>query len=105
MTQEAVPVLTFGNYKKGLPIQVDIHDPVVRGLVKAGYLKIRWKELPHGADSLDSAGSGSVSSDHLDSGVAGEPPQEEVDGADQHQPEQEDSPRAQGDGTLHQPDL
>jgi hypothetical protein len=106
MMQEAVPVLTFGNHRRGKPIQVDIHDPTVRGLIKAGYLKIRWKELPHGADSLDSAGVDGVPTDHLGSGVAGEPQAEEdVDGAGEDQPGEEDRPRAQGDAALHRADL
>lgn len=34
----------LGNLKRGDRIQVDIHDPVVAGLIRAGYLKITWKE-------------------------------------------------------------
>lgn len=63
--EEAVPRLSFGNYKMGQPVQVDIHDPVVAGLVKAGYLKIRWKE-PNGTHPLDPAGSGHVSAGGVD---------------------------------------
>lgn len=81
--QEAVPNLTFGNYKMGRPVQVDIHDPVVAGLIKAGYLKIRWRE-PRGTDSLDPGGSDSVSAAGVDPGGLGEPAEAQVNGAGEH---------------------
>lgn len=81
--EEAVPRLTFGNYKKGLPIQVDIHDPTVRGLVKAGYLKIRWKE-PHGTDPLDPAGPDSVPAGSVDPDDPRGAEAAQVDGTGEH---------------------
>ena len=100
MTEEAEPVLTFGNYRKGQRIQVDIHDPTVRGLIKAKYLKIHWKESGD-ARTLDSpvdpAGSDSVSAGGVDPDVAGDlQDAEEVDdGQGEHRPEQKDPDSAQ----------
>ena len=85
MTQEAIPNLTFSNYKLGQPVQVDIHDPTVAGLIKAGYLKIRWKE-PRGTDPLDPAGPDDISAAGVDSGDTGQPQEAQVDGDGEHRP-------------------
>lgn len=45
--------LMFGNFRQGQRYKVDIHDPTVAGLIKAGYLKIIWKGRTDGTDSLD----------------------------------------------------
>lgn len=85
---EAVPNLTFGNYKMGRPVQVDIHDPAVAALVEAGYLTIRWKE-PYGTDPLDPAGSDNVPV----RGVGSDDPRDaetaQVDGPGEHRPAEE----------------
>ena len=105
MTEEAVPTLTFGNYRRGKPIQVDIHDPMVAGLIKCGYLKIRWKELDRGADTVDPAGPEPVPAGGVGSGAAGELQEEApVDGTRQREPEQKDSARPQAAGSSRSKD-
>ena len=69
LLEEAEPVLTFGNYRKGQRIQVDIHDPTVAGLIKAKYLKIHWKERGDAREldsPVDPAGSDSVPAGGVD---------------------------------------
>lgn len=45
--------LMFGNFRQGQRYKVDIHDPTVAGLIKAGYLKIIWKGREDAADTWD----------------------------------------------------
>lgn len=50
MTEEALANLSFDHLRKGDRIQVDIFHPRIAALVRAGYLKIIWKE--RGDDSV-----------------------------------------------------
>lgn len=68
--------LMFGNFRQGQRYEVDIHDPVIRGLVKAGYLKIIWKAASDAAGTLDLGGAGDVPGDGVGVGMVG-PSQEE----------------------------
>ena len=92
MTEEVRAVVSFGQVKRGDRLQVDIHDEKVAGLIKAGYLKIIWKE-PADAGSVDSAehpaGSEHVPAGRVGSRAASEP-EEEVDGPGEHRPAPED---------------
>ena len=69
MTEEVRANLSFSNLRRGDRLQVDIHDPQVAGLIKAGYLKIIWKE-PREHDPVDSGRVGGVPDSGVDGGVA-----------------------------------
>lgn len=43
---EAQANLSFDHLKRGDRVQVDIHHPRIVALVAAGYLTIKWKEVP-----------------------------------------------------------
>jgi hypothetical protein len=67
--------LAFSGYKRGQRLQVDIHDPAVRGLIQAGYFTIVWKEASDVTDPLDFERADAVSGDSVDVGVEGSPQQ------------------------------
>jgi hypothetical protein len=95
LMQEAEPILTFRGYKKGQRIQVDIHDPTVRGLIQAKYLKIHWRESGDAREldsPLDPAGSSRISAGGVDPDDSGDPQDaEEVDdGQGEHRPAAQD---------------
>lgn len=73
--------LMFGNYRMGQRYEVDIHDPVIHGLVKAGYLKIIWKAASDAASTLDLGGAGDVPGDGVDVGMVGPPREDEKEPA------------------------
>lgn len=90
--------LSFRQVKRGDRLQVDIHDPVVAGLIQAGYYKIVWKDVHELADPGDPHRSGVVPGSGVGLGAvpppAAEAGEEVTDGAGEHRPEQEDSVRA-----------
>lgn len=74
MTEEVKANLSFGPYRLGQRIQVDVDDPAVAGLIKAGYLTILRKE-PGSAAVDDPDGLSRVPGVGVDSGVEqGTPP-------------------------------
>lgn len=75
MDGEVQANLSFSDLKLGDRVKVDIHDPKVAALVKAGYLKIIWREPD--AAMAHSAGPGPGPRSDLG---AGDPAEEEVDG-------------------------
>lgn len=73
VTEEVKANLSFGPYRHGQRIQVDVCDPAVAGLIEAGYLQIQEKE--HGVEAVDDPdGTGRVSGVGVDSGVEEDPP-------------------------------
>lgn len=93
---EVKAVVSFGTLRRGDRLQVDIHDPKVRGLIQGGYLKIIWKGSGDG--QMDGAADpdlpGLVSAGSVDSGGEREPATEEVDdGPGEHQPDSEGDDR------------
>lgn len=92
---EVQAVMSFGTLRRGDRLQVDIHDPKVRGLIKGGYLKLVWKERGDvtGVDSAgDPDGPGLVSVGGVDPDDSGDSQAEEEvdDGPGEHRPEPED---------------
>ena len=96
MTEEVRAIMSFGQLKRGDRLQVDIHDPVVAGLIRGGYLKINWKEPRRG--ETDRAGNPDgpdrVPVDRVDSGAARGAEEEELDGPRTSGPGQGDSDSA-----------
>ena len=99
MTEEVRATVSFtgssvlGNVKRGDRIQVDIHDPVVAGLIRAGYLKIIWKE-PSDATQLGDPADPDWVDCLFGSGVDAGAVQEaeaQIDGPGEHQSDEEDS--------------
>lgn len=88
MTEEVRAIMSFGTLRRGDRLQVDIHDPAVRGLIKGGYLRIVWKERGDAREldsPVDPAGPGHDTVDHLDSGgVRESQAEEELDGQGEH---------------------
>jgi hypothetical protein len=86
-------LVSHGTRRRGDRLTVDIHDPAVRGLIQAGYLKIIWKERGDDARELDSAvdpdGPGSVSAGGVDPGDTGAEAEEVADVPGEHQPDKE----------------
>lgn len=84
----------LGNLKRGDRIQVDIHDPVVAGLIRAGYLKIHWKE-PSDATQLGDPADPDWVDCLFGSGVDAGAMQEaeaQIDGPGTHRPHEESEP-------------
>lgn len=103
LVTEVKVTVAHGQLKRGDRLQVDIHDPAVAGLIKAGYLKIHWKEAGDGTDSLDPVRSGPVSAGSVDPGDTRAAAEEVADGAGEHQPEQKDSDRASAGRSARTP--
>lgn len=83
MTEEAKAIVSFGRLKRGDRIQVDIHDPQVAGLIKAGYLTVNWRDRGSVDRPDDSGRAEHVSAGGVDSSdPRGQ--EEEVDGPGEH---------------------
>lgn len=87
--EEVAANMAFNGLRIGQRLQVDIHDPKVRGLIQGGYLRIIWKGDGDatGVDSaVDPGRVDFVPAGRVGSGGAGKPAQTEaVDGAGEHQ--------------------
>lgn len=91
---EVRATVSYGNVRKGDRLQVDIHDPAVAGLIKAGYLKIIWKGVDDAGkvdSAVDTPRPERVPAGRVDTRRMPEP-EEEVDGTGGHRPCEEDSP-------------
>jgi len=111
--------LSFRDVKRGDRLQVDIHDPQVAGLIKAGYLTIIWKE-PREHDLVDSGRAGIVPDSGVDVGAVRPAQKDEgksaatprssgkkaavSDGAGESGPGEKDPGGAQAGGSSHTPD-
>jgi hypothetical protein len=101
MTEEAKAIMSFGQLKRGDRLQVDIHDPVVAGLIKGGYLKIIWKE-PSDARTVegsdDPGWADCLFSDRVDAGALQEA-EAQVDGPRESEPGEGDRHSAPAGGS------
>ena len=85
---EVKAIMAFQDLKRGQRIQVDIHDPLVAGLVRGGYLKIICKEPGYAAlgDPDGDRWLDTVPGDGVDPGAT----EEEVDGPGETEPGESD---------------